>query len=272
MGPGSKDSRPPFAERTPAAESQTPGRVAVVDDAAALAREAAGEFERRAKEAIAARGRFAVALAGGSTPRRLYALLADPAAPFRARIAWDRVHFFWGDERHVPPDDPGSNYRMAREELLSRVPVPEQNVHRIEAERPDADAAADTYERELMRFFALAPGQTPRFDLVLLGMGPDGHTASLFPGSSALEVRDRLVAAPWIPKLNEYRITLTLPVFNNAAAVVFLVSGADKSDALRAAMDSSNSTDLLPCQRIRPTQGELLWLVDSAAAGGLAFA
>lgn len=252
--------------------SQTPGRVAVVDDAAALAREAASEFSRRARECAAERGRFTVTLSGGSTPRRLYALLADPAAPFRSDIPWSRVHFFWGDERHVPPDDPRSNYRMAREELLTRVSVPEQNVHRIEAERPDAADAADAYERELTRFFSLAPDQTPRFDLVLLGMGPDGHTASLFPGSSALDVRDRLVAAPWIPKLNEYRITLTLPVFNDAAAVIFMVSGADKADALLASLDPSSPPDALPCQRIRPAHGDLLWLVDSTAAGGLALA
>jgi 6-phosphogluconolactonase len=268
MGPGSRDSRPPFAERTPAAESQELGRLVVVDDADALAREAASEFSRRAEKCVAERGRFTVTLSGGSTPRRLYALLADPAAPFRDGIPWGSVHFFWGDERHVPPDDPASNYRMAREALLARVPVPSENVHRIEAERPNAADAADAYERELKRFFALAPGQVPCFDLVLLGMGPDGHTASLFPGSSALEVRDRLVVAAWIPRLNSDRITLTLPVFNNAAAVTFMVSGADKADTLRAALDPDAPVSL-PCQRIRPGQGDLLWLVDRAAASGL---
>jgi 6-phosphogluconolactonase len=239
-----------------------------VDDADALAREAASEFSRRAQVCVAERGRFTVTLSGGSTPRRLYALLADPAAPFRDGIPWSRVHFFWGDERHVPPDDPKSNFRMVRQALLSRVPVPLENVHRIEAERPDAADAADAYERELMRFFALTPGQVPRFDLVLLGMGPDGHTASLFPGSSALEVRDRLVVAAWVPKLHSDRITLTLPVFNNAAAVAFLVSGADKAATLRAALDP-NGPGGLPCQRIRPVDGDLLWLVDRAAARGL---
>ena len=245
-----------------------PGRLVVVGDADALAREAASEFARRAEGCVAERGRVTVTLSGGSTPRRLYAALADPAAPFRDGIPWSRVHFFWGDERHVPPDDTASNYRMAREELLARVPVPTENVHRIEAERPDAADAADAYERELVRFFAPAPGQVPRFDLVLLGMGRDGHTASLFPGSSALEVRDRLVVAAWVPKLNSDRITLTLPVFNNAAEVTFLVSGADKAATLRAALDP-DGPDGLPCRRIRPAHGDLLWLVDRAAASGL---
>lgn len=245
-----------------------PGRLIVVEDADALAREAALEFSRRARTCAAESGRFTVALSGGSTPCRLYALLSDPAAPFRDEVSWSRVHFFWGDERHVPPDDPASNYRTAREQLLERVPVPSENVHRIEAERPDAADAADAYERLLVRFFALHPGQAPRFDLVLLGMGPDGHTASLFPDTSALEVTDRLAVAVWVPKLQSHRITLTLPVFNNAAAVAFLVSGEDKASTLRAALDPDGPDDL-PCRRIRPAQGELIWLVDRAAARGL---
>ena len=245
------------------------GRVIIVDDAEAVAFEAASEFSRCVGENVAARGRFTVALAGGSTPRRLYALLADPAAPFRAEIPWGRVHFFWGDERHVPPDDPRSNYRMAREELLAKVPVPAENVHRIEAERPDAGDAAAAYERELKRFFDLSSGQAPRLDLVLLGMGSDGHTASLFPGSDALEVQDRLAVAPWVSQLHAYRITLTLPVFGHAAAVLFLVSGAGKAVTLGAVLDPDGPTDAFPCQRIRPSDGDLLWLVDRPAAGRL---
>ena len=248
---------------------QAPGRLVVVDDADALAREAASELTRRAQRCVAATGRFTVALSGGSTPRRLYALLADPAAPSRAAVPWGATHVFWGDERHVPPDDPQSNYRMANEELLSRVPVPPDHVHRIEGERADAAEAAEAYARELQRFFGLAPGEAPRFDLVLLGMGPDGHTASLFPGSEALAVTDRLAVAAWIQKFQSYRITLTLPVFDNAAAVHFLVSGADKAATLRAVFDPKTPAETFPCQRIRPGQGELLWLVDRAAAGGL---
>jgi 6-phosphogluconolactonase len=245
------------------------GRVVVVDDADALAREAAEEFERRANAAVASRGRFTVALSGGSTPRSLYALLADPAAPFRGAIAWSRVHLFWSDERHVPPEDSRSNYRMARETLISRVPIPAANVHRIEAELPDAAEAAARYDDELARFFSLSPGEFPRFDLMLLGVGTEGHTASLFPGTKALEVRDRRVVANWVPKLNGFRMTMTIPVFNRAAAVLFLVSGEDKAPILRAVFDRQSPPHALPCQLIRPESGDLIWLADRPAAAGL---
>ena len=245
---------------------QVPARLLVVDDADALAREAASELTRRAQSGVAATGRFTVVLSGGSTPRRLYALLADPAQPFRGEVPWSATHVFWGDERHVPPDDPQSNYRTANEALLSRVPVPPENVHRIEGERADAGEAAAAYARELQRFFGLAPGEFPRFDLVLLGMGPDGHTASLFPGSDALAVTDRLTAGPWVEKFQSYRITLTFPVFDNAAQVLFLVSGPDKAETLRAVLDPKTPPETFPCQRIRPSHGELVWLVDRPAA------
>jgi 6-phosphogluconolactonase len=244
------------------------GRLVVVDDADALAREAASELTRIAKKSASASGRFTLALSGGSTPRCLYALLADPRSPFRAAIPWEKTEIFFGDERHVPPDDPQSNYRMASEALLSHVPVPAANVHRIEAERDAAEAAA-LYADDLARAFALSPGEWPRFDLMLLGMGPDGHTASLFPGTDALSVRDRTVAAPWVAKFDAYRITLTLPVFDAAAAVHFLVAGADKAQTLRAVFDPASPPDAFPCQRIRPRSGELLWLVDRAAAAEL---
>jgi 6-phosphogluconolactonase len=245
------------------------GRLLVVDDADALAREAAAELVRIAQSAVAATGRFMLALSGGSTPKRLYALLADPSAPFRAAVPWASTQVFFGDERHVSPVDPQSNYRMANEALLSHVPLPPANVHRVEAELADASAAAARYAQEIERVFALAPGGWPRFDLVLLGMGPDGHTASLFPGSSALVVRDRTVVANWVAKLKAFRITLTYPVFEEAAAVHFLVSGEDKAQTLRAVLDPAEPSDAFPCQRIRPRDGELLWLVDRAAAAAL---
>ena len=248
---------------------QVPVRLVVVDDSDALAREAALELTRRAQSCVAATGRFTLVLSGGSTPRRLYALLADPSQPFRGEVPWSATHVFWGDERHVPPDDPQSNYRTANEALLSRVPVPPENVHRIEGERADAGEAAAAYARELQRTFGLAPGEVPRFDLVLLGMGPDGHTASLFPGSEALAVTDRLAAAPWVEKFQSYRITLTIPVFDNAAAVLFLVSGPDKAETLRTVFDPKTAPETFPCQRIRPSEGELVWLVDRPAASKL---
>ena len=243
----------------------------IVDDADALAREAAARLAHRARECVDASGRFTLALSGGSTPRRLYTLLADPDAPYRAAIPWAATHVFWGDERCVPPDDPQSNYRMAREALLSRVPIPPENVHRIEAERADAEGGGGALRaRAAARVRAWADeGEAPRFDQMLLGMGPDGHTASLFPGSDAIGVRDRLVAATWVEKFESFRITLTIPVFERAASVHFLVSGADKADTLAAVFDPASPPDRFPCQRIRPADGELLWLVDRAAANRL---
>ena len=244
------------------------GHLIVLPDAAAVARAAAEQIAQRSARAVAEAGRFTIALSGGSTPKRLYALLADPAAPYRDRIPWDRVHVFFGDERHVPPDDPQSNFRMAREALLDRAPIPAANVHRVLAERP-ADEAASLYDEELRRAFSLAAGAAPRFDLVLLGMGNDGHTASLFPGTAALSERRRLVVANWVPKFSSWRITMTLPVFEAAAAVVFLVAGPDKAVPLAAVFDPSSPADAYPCQLIRPVSGELLWLADAAAASGV---
>ena len=244
----------------------------IVDD---LARAAAEDFLRTVDESIAARGRFTVALSGGSTPRALYRLLASGDEPYHRLIPWDSVHFFWGDERHVPPDHPDSNYRMAREALLDHVPVPAVNVHRIRGEAPDAAVAAAAYEEELRGFFQPAPGEAPRFDLVLLGLGPEGHTASLFPGSPALHETGRWVAAPWVEAHHTFRVTLTPPVLNAAARVVFLVSGADKAAALRAVIDfegdseGERDVDRYPAQVVRPAAGTLLWLVDRAAAGSL---
>jgi 6-phosphogluconolactonase len=234
----------------------------VLGDGAELARAAAEEFSRRAGEAIRTRGRFSVALSGGSTPRRLFALLADPAEPFRDRIDWRAVHLFWGDERHVPPDHPESNFRMARETLLDRVEIPAANVHRMHGEEPDAARAAALYEDELRSFF----GAMPRFDLVLLGLGADAHTASLFPGTAAVREREHWVAAPWIEKLGTFRITLTPAVFDRAAAVIFLVQGDEKAGALRAVLTGNRDPDCVPAQAVHPLDGEILWLVDRAAA------
>ena len=250
--------------------------IQVAADAAALSEMAAHEFVCQAQAAVQARGVFTVALAGGSTPKSLYARLASttslsleqsPGSADRGLcVPWDKVHVFWGDERHVPPDHTDSNYRMAYEAMLSKVPVPPANVHRIKTETPDAHTAAAEYEQELQSFFRLAPGQLPRFDLVLLGMGPDGHTASLFPGTDALHEPTRLVVAPWVEKFHTYRVTLTLPVLNNAAKGIFLVSGEDKAETLRAVLQGDHQPDSLPAQGVHPTQGTLLWLVDRAAA------
>jgi 6-phosphogluconolactonase len=241
--------------------------VRIVENVEKLSWEAAEEFVRQAREAVRTRGVFSVALAGGSTPKAFYGLLgSQKGAPFRARLPWDTTHLFWGDERHVPPDHPDSNYRMASEAMLSRVPVPPKNVHRIQAENPDAGKAADGYAEELRQVFRLESGQFPRFDLILLGMGADGHTASLFPGTDAVREQKRLVVAPWVEKFRAHRITFTPPVLNNAASVTFLVSGEEKAETLRAVLHDEYQPDRLPAQVVRPTHGRLLWLVDRAAA------
>jgi 6-phosphogluconolactonase len=247
-------------------------RILVARNLDELSRYAAELFVTLSQRAGDVEGeRFTVALAGGETPRRLYALLAS--ADYATQVPWERVHVFWGDERHVQPDDPASNYRMAYDELLSRVPIPPENVHRMRAELPDAHEAARTYEDDLRGFFGLQPGALPRFDLVLLGLGADGHTASLFPRTDADRpegpIGEHLVAAPWVEKLNAYRLTLTPRVLNNADVVVFLVSGEGKAAMVHAVLEGPLHPDLLPAQLIAPTHGTLLWLVDQAAAAQL---
>lgn len=246
--------------------------IEVLATAADLFHAAAEEFIRAARTAIGAQGRFTVALSGGSTPEALYSLLAANYASF----VWNRVFLFFGDERHVPPTDPESNYRMVNESLLTKIAIPSENVFRVLAENPDADAAASDYESRLRRFFEIRPGdrsedrppEFPRFDLILLGMGPDGHTASLFPDSAALDEQSRLVVANWVAKFNTHRITLTFPVLNRAAEVMFLASGADKAEMLRQVLEGKN-TPPLPSQRVQPSDGKLLWMLDEAAAAKL---
>jgi 6-phosphogluconolactonase len=196
--------------------------------------------------------------------------LRSPAVPLReACIPWDKVFFFFGDERHVGPKDADSNYRMADESILSKVPVPPANVFRVPAENPDASAVADTYEQTLRKFFELAPGKFPRFDVILLGMGPDGHTASLFPKTAALQESSRLVVANWVEKLHTHRITLTLPVLNDARCVAFLVSGTDKAAPLHEVLEGKAPGEEYPSKLVRPVDGKLIWFVDRAAASEL---
>jgi 6-phosphogluconolactonase len=231
-----------------------------------LAAAAAERFVKVASEAIAAKGRFSVALSGGSTPRPVYALLASEA--YAKRVHWASVHVFWGDERCVPPDHPQSNYRMAREALLDAVPIPQKNIHRIRGE-DEPDSAATAYERELKTFFGTGhDGKTPAtgFDLVFLGMGGDGHTASLFPGSPAVRETVRWVLAQYVEAASMWRITLTPVIINAARNITFLVSGSDKAPRLREVLEGPEQPELLPAQAIKPVQGRLLWLVDAAAA------
>ncbi|MBI5361816.1 MAG: 6-phosphogluconolactonase [Planctomycetes bacterium] len=240
------------------------GLVRVLEDLDAVTAAGRERFLAAAERAIRDHGVFRVALAGGSTPRKLYAALVG------APIDWSKVLFFFGDERCVPPAHADSNYRMARETLLSKVAIPNTNVHRIYAETDDEQAAAEEYEEELERVWGLIHHEMPRFDLVLLGMGADGHTASLFPGTKALEETKRRVVANWVEKLGAWRITLTAPVINAAREVVFLVAGADKAGVLKEVLQGPRDPARLPSQLVDPSDGELVWLVDRAAAAELA--
>ncbi len=250
--------------------SDAPFQVEVLADATAVARRAGEYVARRADEAVRQRGRFTIALSGGSTPRTLYELLASPAAAaLGPALAWERLEVFWGDERYVPSDHPDSNYRMTREAMLGRVPIPHDHVHPIPTDLADPQDAAASYEQTLRRVFQLTEGGLPRFDLVLLGLGPDAHTASLFPGSAALQDQGRLVVANWIEKFHSFRITMTAPVLNHAACVLFLVSGSEKTVALREVWYGPRDPQHFPAQLIHPESGELVWLIDRAAQDGL---
>ncbi len=227
-----------------------------------LARAAARDFVAKADAAIAERGSFSVALAGGSTPKATYEVLASDYAE---KLDWSKVHVFFGDERTVPPDHEDSNYRMAQLTLLSRVPV--GSIHRMRGELPPAEAAA-AYEEDLRRFFG-ASDEPPSFDLILLGIGGDGHTASLFPETSALEVHDRWVVANPVLKLETTRLTLTVPVINASRAVNFLVAGRDKAEALREILEGDADPRAFPAKFVHPEDGDLTWMVDRAAATSL---
>lgn len=236
----------------------------IFQDMESLGREAARIFIKESARAIEERGRFLTALNGGSTPERFFRLLGEE---FREEIAWDEVHIFWGDERCVPPEEAGSNYRQAREAFLDRVPIPDSNVHRVRGELEPAEAARD-YALTLSRF-AATPLDFPRFDLVYLGMGEDGHTASLFPGSPVD------ITEPVLPVTAQYqdrpanRVTLTPLVINQARTVVFMATGEKKAGVLAEVLSGRYNPDQFPAQRIEPKDGRLIWLVDEEAAGRL---
>jgi 6-phosphogluconolactonase len=241
--------------------------VKIFPDARHLSLAAVETFINIANQAVQERGRFIVALAGGSTPQLLYELLASE--PHSERVDWSRTYVFWGDERCVPPDHPDSNYRKARETFLEQVPLPPENIFPIHGEKTPEQAAAD-YEERLLRFFSSLPSDTERgqasFDLVLLGMGDDGHTASLFPGISGLEDQVRWVIANYVDKLGAWRVTLTPALLNRARKILFLVSGAGKSYTLQRVIYGSYQPDRYPAQLIQPDNGELVWLIDESAA------
>lgn len=229
-----------------------------------LFRSAAQKFCDIGTETIRAHGRYTVALSGGSTPRGLHHQLATT---FAASLPWEKVFFFWGDERHVPPDFPESNFRMAKETLLSKLPIPSGNIFRMPGEIPDANQGARIYEQTMREFFHSSSGDLPRIDFNLLGMGPDGHTASLFPGTKGLAVKDCWVYGNWVEQHSTFRITMTYPVLNNCGNVMFLVTGSNKAEMVRKALRDPSAN--LPCQGVKLTNGHLMWYLDQGAGAKL---
>ena len=242
--------------------------IQIFPDAASLTRRAAEEFLKSVTEAVAQKGSFTVALAGGSTPKAVYCQLVDN--PLRSQIPWDKLHFFFGDERHAPPDGDESNFRMANEALFSKGVIRPEQIARIKGEYADTEKAAVEYEQALRAYFKLKDGEYPRFDLVLLGMGEEGHTLSLFPGTKALHATNRIVVRNWVGKLYTERITLTAAAANQASRAIFMVTRADKARALKAVLEGPYEPEQLPAQLIQPAGGKLLWLVDQAAGSMLA--
>lgn len=242
--------------------------VCVLPDTSAVAARAADELLHIAGVSVARSGRFTIALAGGSTPKTLYNLLvADPR--LRNAVPWDKMLVFFGDERHVGPGHSESNYKMAWDAMLSKAPLAPEQVSRIKGEYQDTDKAAREYEQEIRRHFQLKEGEFPRFDLLLLGMGNEGHTLSLFPGTKALHETKRIVTRNWVGKLFTERVTLTVPAANHAANAIFMVAGSDKALALKGVLEGPLEPEQLPSQMIRPVNGKLLWLVDTAAGSML---
>jgi 6-phosphogluconolactonase len=229
---------------------------------------AAQLFASSIEKAVKTRGIARLAISGGSTPKAMFKLLADPAQPFLMTIPWDKLHLYWVDERCVGPDDPESNYGVARDLLLTKVPIPESNVYRMEGEL-DPEEAASRYESVLRNSMKLEGAESPAFDLVALGMGPDGHTASLFPHTAGLDEIGRLVIANHVAQKDTWRITLTWPVINQATEVAFELDGAGKADILAEVLTGPRDIERLPSQLIRPSSGKLLFLLDSAAAAKL---
>jgi 6-phosphogluconolactonase len=252
----------------PAPEQRRPD-VWVCPTAEAAAAEAARRVVEVHAECVAARGEFMLALAGGNTPRALYRLLVSPE--FREQIDWAHIHLFWSDERTVPPEHPDSNYGMAAKELLAHVTVPQEHIHRMEADWPSLGRAAQVYEVVLRNLLPLDSRGFPRLDMILLGMGADGHTASLFPGEGNPAGTSRWISTPTVEKLGTRRMTMTLPVLNAARHVLFLIVGAEKAEALPAVVEGTprEGAGILPAGLVQPIAGERVFIVDAAAASRL---
>ena len=240
-------------------------QVVIYPDTNTLSHEAAQYIVRLATEAIVSHGRFSIAISGGSPPRVLYGLLGDE--PYRNQINWSQVEIFWSDERCVPPDSSDSNYQLAQEVLFSKLSISASQIHRMPADKPDRDAASLEYTQEMQRAFGT--DGIPSFDLLQLGMGPEGHTASLFPHQPSLHEQQRLVMPVNVPKPPPPRLTFTPPLLNAAKHVLFLVTGSDKADAVQAVLEGGYQPEEYPAQIVRPPHGDVTWMLDTAAAGKL---
>lgn len=240
--------------------------ITIASSEAAFLKKAAQVFLESVADAVSARGQATVALSGGSTPKKFFSYLAEPY--YRERIPWTKVHFFWGDERCVPPDHADSNYKMAMDALLKKVQVPSVNIHRMPGEMEDPREAAKSYDRS-MRLFFKTDRSVPKFDLVLLGLGEDGHTASLFPKTVALTEREKLVVGHHVESVHANRLTVTFPVINSARRVVFLCAGDSKSAIIKEIFRTDLAVDRFPAQRVNPVEGELIWILDSQSAARL---
>ena len=241
--------------------------IIIAQDANELNRIAAEKFVSAAQKAIAENGKFSVALAGGSTPKSLYKLLASEE--FRSRIDWQKVFFFFGDERSVMPDADESNFRMANESILETLQISPENIFRWQTELGDMEKAVENYVEKIREFFDLRESELPEFDLILLGMGDDGHTASLFPGTEGLRETKRIAIVNFVEKFDTNRLTFSFPTINNASNVIFLISGANKADVLKEVLEGASQPERLPSQNVNPKNGKLLWLIDAPAAARL---
>ena len=236
----------------------------IFDTKTELNRFAAEKFVEIGKNAVSEKGRFTVALAGGSTPKGLYQLLTTKE--FADKIDWTKVYFFFGDERNVPHDSDESNYKMARENLFNSLEIRENKIFRWQTNLDNAEKIAENYNKTIKNFFDLNENEFPHFDLILLGMGDDGHTASLFPATKALDETEEIAARNWVEKFDTFRLTFTFPTINNAANIMFLVTGEKKAEILSEILNSKNNEKNLPSQNVKPTNGKLFWLIDSDAA------
>jgi 6-phosphogluconolactonase len=242
--------------------------IQVLDSASSIAEAGALHFVRICNSSVKANGKFSVVLSGGSTPKGMLSLLASDE--YKKQVPWDKCHFFWGDERSVPPTHADSNFKMATDALLSHIPANPAQIYRMEAEKADINQAAQEYQNKIATFFNIPnSGSPPQFDLLYLGMGPDGHTASLFPGTTALGEKSRWVVPNFVPKFNTNRMTFTYPMINQAKNIIFLVAGKDKVSALKEVLQGEPALETYPSQGINPIHGSLLWLLDADSSAEL---